>query len=191
MSDVTQYVDSWFCDLHMGGQAYLSSSKHLSRLDWKQDFEISPGDFGLLITEERVNIPPDLAAFISLRFQIALRGLVNISGRHVDPGYKGRLVFSVYNAGVRPVVLRRGDPIFMITFAKLDHVVPDRHDPRFVGIDSIKAEWMEYVKGPPVSLVKLHKQVDRLEIYLWALMSGLGGLSIAVAAGLILGLLHW
>ena len=53
-----------------------------------------------------------------------LSGLINISGFHVDPGFEGRLKFSVYNAGTADVLLRYKDPIFIlfITFTTNNHV---------------------------------------------------------------------
>lgn len=183
--DGQKFVNSWFCDLHMGGQVSLSSKEPLTELEWGKVFEILPGEFGLLITEESVNLPNDLAAFISLRFSIALRGLVNISGRHVDPGYAGKLIFSVYNAGSTPVLIRRGDPIFMITFAKLDHLAPERLNATFSKIDSIKPEWMTYVRGPPVSLLRLSTRVDKLELKFNVFIGILTTVAIAVIGAIV------
>jgi dCTP deaminase len=45
--------------------------------------------------------------------------LINVSGFHVDPGYKGNLVFSVYNAGSSQISLSAGEPCFLIWFADL------------------------------------------------------------------------
>lgn len=185
--DLGSYVGNWYCDLHLGPQAYLSSNKHLSRLDWGEDLAIGPGEFGLLITEEEVNLPSDLAAFISLRFSIAIRGLVNISGRHVDPGYRGRLVFSVYNAGTHPVMMKRGDPIFMITFAKLDHLAPGKANPTIGKIESISAEWMANVHGPPVSLPRLDERVKALEIQFRVFI----GILATVGAAAVAAFLGW
>lgn len=79
-----------------------------------------PGQFAFLLTEEVVHVPLDAIAFISIRATIKFRGLVNVSGFHVDPGYGGRLVFSVFNAGPAPVHLERGEACFLIWFASLD-----------------------------------------------------------------------
>src|SRR5208337_5222667 len=85
-----------------------------------QSFTVPPGQFAFLLTEERVTIPPNAIAFISVRAGVKFRGLVNVSGFHVDPGYHGRLVFSVFNAGPAPVHLQRGDDCFLIWYADLD-----------------------------------------------------------------------
>ncbi|HEV2482773.1 MAG TPA: hypothetical protein VGS79_24075 [Puia sp.] len=81
---------------------------------------INPGQFALLLTHETVDIPIDKIAFISIKAGIKLKGLINVSGFHVDPGFKGHLVFSVYNAGSSPISLLKGDRCFLIWFADLE-----------------------------------------------------------------------
>lgn len=83
-------------------------------------FAIPPGQFALIMTEEQIEVPDDAIAFISIKATITLGGLINISGFHVDPGYKGRLLFSVINAGPRPIHLKQGQPIFLIWYADID-----------------------------------------------------------------------
>ncbi|PYQ63310.1 MAG: deoxycytidine triphosphate deaminase, partial [Acidobacteria bacterium] len=83
-------------------------------------FTVPPGQFAFLLTEEIVAVPADAIAFISIRAKIKFRGLVNVSGFHVDPGYSGQLTFSVFNAGPTPIHLKRGQPIFLIWYASLD-----------------------------------------------------------------------
>src|SRR5205823_5938842 len=76
-------------------------------------------------TEETVTIPPDALGFISMRTRVKLGGLINVSGFHVDPGFSGRLKFSVYNAGSSTRVVQRGEPIFMLWFCNLDRATSD------------------------------------------------------------------
>lgn len=112
-------------ELSLGGEAFISSKKELTKLNEKENhIKISPGDFAILITEEYVKIPPDCMGFISIRYGYKLSGLINISGFHVDPGFEGRLKFSVYNAGTADVLLRYKDPIFIlfITYTTNNHV---------------------------------------------------------------------
>src|SRR5438552_18130984 len=89
---------------------------------------IEPGQFGLLYTEEKVRIPANVIAFISIKASVKFKGLVNISGFHVDPGYHGRLKFSVYNAGTETVPLGVGQPAFLIWFGDLDQPTEDPYD---------------------------------------------------------------
>lgn len=86
----------------------------------RQWFTIPPGQFGFILTEESVSVPEDAIALISIRARYKFLGLVNVSGFHVDPGYSGRLMFSVFNSSPNPVHLRRGDECFLIWYAGLD-----------------------------------------------------------------------
>lgn len=178
--------ENWSYNLRLGPEVYLSSEKLLTKLSGKQDsIVIQPGEFALLTTLETLNIPLDHVAFISLRFRYALKGLINISGFHVDPGFQGKLVFSVYNAGPNPVVMRYQDEVFMIIFAHLDKAVKAREHPEFDKIDRLKSEWISAVKGPAVSLTKLNRQVERLSTRVNVLITILVAV-LATAIGLIL-----
>jgi dCTP deaminase len=81
---------------------------------------IPPGQFAYLLTEEFVKIPNNAMGLISLKFGVKGPGVVNVSGFHVDPGYHGRLVFSVHNAGPAPARLHRGQKVFLLWLADLD-----------------------------------------------------------------------
>ncbi len=102
------------------GEAKDAATKTKVPLDLGEAFTVPPGQFAFLLTEERVTVPNKALAFISVRATVKFRGLVNVSGFHVDPGYSGRLVFSVFNAGPGPVHLARGDDCFLIWYADLD-----------------------------------------------------------------------
>ncbi|WP_054086922.1 MULTISPECIES: dCTP deaminase domain-containing protein [Pseudomonas syringae group] len=114
--------------LAIGSEIYVSPNEYtvdpttvtVRRLMDGEAFTIPPGQFAFLVTEEIVLIPDDALAFISVRAKIKFRGLVNVSGFHVDPGYKGQLTFAVFNSGPVPIHLKRGQSIFLIWFAGLD-----------------------------------------------------------------------
>lgn len=98
-----------------------SNSQHTKRtLLNNEAFVIPPGQFAFLLTEESVEVPIDAIAFISMKAGFKHKGLVNISGFHVDPGFKGKLLFSVYNAGPSPIHLNHNQPCFLIWYASLD-----------------------------------------------------------------------
>jgi dCTP deaminase len=83
-------------------------------------FAIPPGQFAFLLTEEVVTIPPEAMGFISMKATYKLKGLVNVSGFHVDPGWSGPLIFAVFNAGPASVHLEQGLPLFLLWIADLD-----------------------------------------------------------------------
>lgn len=161
--DVAQRVGPWNYDLHLGEQVCLSSSAQLQRLAWGDDITIGSGEFALLTTEEVLHLPLDIVGFISLRFSTAVKGLVNISGRHVDPGYHGLIVFSVYNASPSPCVIARGDAIFMIVFSRLDRPAPKKLGSKVGNLEGITSDWRTVVRGPPISLSAIANRTIQLE----------------------------
>lgn len=109
-------------ELSLGSQVFQtdSSPRAVKNLNENEKIEIKPGQFALLLTKEYVKIPEDKIAFISIKASIKFKGLVNVSGFHVDPGFEGNLMFSVYNAGPKNIVLSNGTPYFPIWFSELN-----------------------------------------------------------------------
>ncbi|MGE5604695.1 MAG: dCTP deaminase domain-containing protein [Bacteroidota bacterium] len=113
--------NNWSYDLCLGDEVYITSEKEPKILTPLEPYvNIRPGDFALLITQECIAVPPDCMAFISVKFTYKQKGLINISGFHVDPNYQGKIIFSVYNAGPNDILLKLGEPVFMIFFEELD-----------------------------------------------------------------------
>lgn len=125
---------------------------------------IPAGQFALLYTDETVNIPQNVLSFISIKAKIKLKGLVNISGFHVDPGFSGRLKFSVYNAGTKPISLTYGEPCFLLWFCELDHIDEKPYNPDHFhsGQSGICADDREQMLEPSQSPAALSKSLDDL-----------------------------
>lgn len=113
--------------LRIGNEIYISPSatadrapgKSIVQLQDKESFTIPAGQFAFLTTEEVVKVPAYAMAFISIKATQKFKGLINVSGFHVDPGFHGQLVFAVFNAGPQPITLRRGMDAFLIWFTDL------------------------------------------------------------------------
>jgi dCTP deaminase len=124
-------------------------------------FEIPPGQFAFLLTDEILTVPNDVMALINVKSSIKLRGLINVSGFHVDPGYSGRLVISVFNAGPVPIVLSAGDPCFLIWFADLDG------DPTYYykkpGFNKINSDLISRVPSRNTSLLTVSRDLALLK----------------------------
>ncbi len=138
-------VDCAAYTLSVGSEVYVSPNDQVAdpttvtvrKLAPGDAFAIPPGQFAFLLTEEIVTVPASALAFISIRARIKFRGLVNVSGFHVDPGYRGQLTFAVFNAGPVPIHIKRGQPIFLIWYASLDQETNFKKDDRVqMGIDS-------------------------------------------------------
>jgi dCTP deaminase len=155
-------------------------------------FVIPPGQFAFVETQQIVQVPSDSMAFISIKAKIKFGGLINVSGFHVDPGYRGRLLFSVYNAGPRPIVLAQGQPIFLIWYAYLDNPgVTVGHASRKVrppdSGKSIDPQLLTENAGEVLSLHSLSEKVSHLSRRVETVFivgSGLATLILLVAAGI-------
>lgn len=129
-------VDCAAYTLSVGPEVYVSPNDQTAdpttvsvrKLAPGDAFTIPPGQFAFLLTEEIVTVPADALAFISIRAKTKFRGLVNVSGFHVDPGYRGQLTFAVFNAGPVSIHLKRGQPIFLIWYASLDRETAIKKD---------------------------------------------------------------
>lgn len=156
--------EEWKYTLHLGKEIYVSTDDLPRRLKPREFFIIHPGDFVLLITREQLQIPNDVMGFISMRFRYKQKGLINVSGFHVDPGYKGRLIFSAFNAGPRDIVLCENEPLFMIFFQGMDKECQYKEElPAYLHIPS---ELIENIRGRSATLSSNANRLDKLEFYM-------------------------
>ena len=72
------------------------------------DITIPAGKQELVATLERLELPGDLVATLHIRSSLARAGIM-ASLALVDPGFRGQLTISLYNAGVEPYCMRKGD----------------------------------------------------------------------------------
>ena len=160
-------IDCAAYTLRIGNEIYVSPDgtvespdRHTKqKLSKNQGFAIPPGQFAFLLTEEKVTVPDDAIAFISIKGRTKFKGLTNISGFHTDPGYQGRLLFSVLNAGPRPLHLQQGQQLFLIWYADLDRSTKQKKSAG--GFDFIDPELVQGISGEILSLQSLSdKQSD-------------------------------
>lgn len=165
-------IESASYELSLGKEVYISALPDTPQKDRKKIFlnerdtvAIPPGQFAFLLTSEKVSVPSNAIALISMKFKAKAKGLINVSGFHVDPGYKGHLIFAVYNAGPLNFHLECGQRLFSIWFADLD-TVDER--PRQKSYDSIDTELMnspDAVSSLPSLVKRLDDMEKKLESY--------------------------
>jgi dCTP deaminase len=162
-------VDCAAYTLSIGPEVYVSPNDQTAdpttvtvrQLGEGEAFTIPPGQFAFLLTEEVISVPTDALAFISIRAKTKFRGLVNVSGFHVDPGYRGQLTFAVFNAGPVTIHLKRGQPIFLIWYATLDRETAFKKDGTIhKGIDP---ELVTAVAGELQSFASLSKKIKDVD----------------------------
>ena len=166
---VPERVDCAAYTLLIGPEVYISPNDQAAdpttvtvrKLNEGDGFTIPPGQFAFLITEEVVAVPADALAFISIRAKTKFRGLINVSGFHVDPGFRGQLTFAVFNAGPVPIHLKRGQAIFLIWYASLDsETALKKEGPVRKGLDP---ELITAVAGELQSFAGLSKKIKDVE----------------------------
>ena len=155
--------------LSLGHEVYVTQSlsatghywKSVRKLAEKQSFVIAPGHFALMITLESIHMPTNALGFLSVQTDVKFRGLVNISGFHVDPGSSGKITFAVFNAGPNPVHLKQGDPIFRLWIASLD--ATDCSPNQRPLSPNISIDAVNNISSPLESLQGLAKKVEIID----------------------------
>jgi dCTP deaminase len=180
-------IDNVAYELCLGNEVYLTDSTTGKKeiLDAKNSqVVIKPGQFALLLTNETVTIPNDILAFISIKFSQKIKGLVNVSGFHVDPGFVGKIIFSVYNAGPATIVLDKDKPYFMIWFSKLTSSSTP-YAGKHKNQQEISAENINALKGelasPNILLERIKSNESLLKNFIWAAGITIGlGITLSV-----------
>lgn len=79
------------------------------KLKKKEPLILQPGDFLIGITEEDIQLPPDIMARLDGRSSLGRLGVViHLTAARFDPGWKGKAVIELGNLGIMPVVLYAG-----------------------------------------------------------------------------------
>jgi dCTP deaminase len=81
--------------------------------------ELSPGAYCGVVSLEKLVLPQQIIARIGSKRALSYDGVILLTGSLVDPGYEGHLLFGLYNASQRRVVLRQGKKICNIVFERL------------------------------------------------------------------------
>jgi dCTP deaminase len=170
---VPERVKNGAYELALGTEVYLTDSKtgkvEIINADGNRQVDLNPGQFALLLTLEKVHVPADKIAFISIKAGEKLKGLVNVSGFHVDPGFHDHLLFSVYNAGPSTIVLNFNEPYFPIWFAEMKHELSENeayndNNEHFGKLEHIPAKYIEFLKrGELTSPKALLDKIDQVE----------------------------
>lgn len=158
-------------NLKMGAEVYVSpvsdnDPPSVRKLAENDAFRIPPGQFAFLLTHEAVHVPTNAFALVALRArELQFRGLINVSGFHIDPGYNGRLVLAVYNAGPGEVHLREGSTLFEVFFADLDEATDRPYNAKGnkLPLMRIEPEVISAVAGKSETLEGLKNKIGDVE----------------------------
>lgn len=82
------------------------------------DIIMQPGSHQLVVTLEKIELPDDLAGTLHIRSSLARSGII-ASLALVDPGFRGQLTISLFNAGAEVVEMKRGDGFLQMSLHAL------------------------------------------------------------------------
>ena len=87
---------------------------------------LDQGETVVLRSFETLAMPPNVGGIAFPPAHVSVQGLLMTNPGHVDPGYYGKMHFTVINMGRKPFHLRRGDKIVRLLLFKLavDPLVP-------------------------------------------------------------------
>jgi dCTP deaminase len=190
-------VDCAAYTMRIGDEAFVSpegrdtrKSGLLHRLEHKAPIVIPPGQFAYLTTREFITLPQDFLGFINMKSGLKNSGLVNVSGFHVDPGYSGKLLFAVFNAGPQTITVRCDQDAFLIWFARLDGAT-EKYARTKVGFREIDTTLMALIPAETASLNSLNTRLDQLDrriSYVLGILTLVGAVVLATIASVIAGL---
>ena len=186
--DFQRSFRDWKYHLHLGREVYISTNDCPKQLKRGEYIVIKPGDFVLLITRETIKLPKDVMAFISMRFDYKQKGLINVSGFHVDPLYNGKLIFSAFNAGPKDIVLKENDAVFMIFFQGInmcEYGKVDKHNDKNNRFTSLPSDMIESIRGTSTTLSSNANRLDKLEFYIKII----GGIVVTTTLSIIVRLI--
>jgi len=86
----------------------------------EEEIQIPPKTHVLVRTIERVELPNDVGGIVKLRSSLSRIGVMLNNAGWVDPGFKGTLTLSMFNANDVPVKIRAGTRFFQLLLLKLD-----------------------------------------------------------------------
>lgn len=170
-------------DLRLGEEFYISGSAAPGSLSTRKPYlTLKPGQFAILTCHEKLDLAQNVIGLITLRNRFKMQGLVNVSGFHVDPTFKGRLVFAVQNVGPNDIRLRHMDPTFTIFFAEVRSPKDEKRPTR----RGIELDDVRQLGGSSITLAKLQKQVSTLR----TLLLIYGSFAVALLIALIVNILR-
>ena len=107
-------------DMRVGRKAVVGGTKKIINLEEENVLTLQPGNYGLIISFERLKLPKSVFVRIGPKKRFAYEGLILLSGSVVDPGYEGHLLLGYYNASQRDLPIRYQSKICNLVFTHFE-----------------------------------------------------------------------
>lgn len=105
-------------DFRIGTRGIVGGDSSETDLTQKR-LVIDPGSYAGVISMEKIKLPPNVFAQIGSKRKFSYDGLILLTGSIIDPGYEGYLLFGLYNASTKKVVLPIRTKICNVVFHRL------------------------------------------------------------------------
>jgi dCTP deaminase len=124
--DALDYTaDSWVqsasLDLHVGNIYVPETDPETfgGTNNPKDNHVLEAGHTAVIVTNEILDLPNDIAAIGFPPSHISARGVLTTNPGHVDAGYNGPLSLTIINMGRTPFEIRRGDLMITLLFFRM------------------------------------------------------------------------
>jgi len=152
---------------------------------------LDAGHTAIVQTLEELDFPRDLAAIGFPPTTVSTRGLLMTNPGHVDPGYKGRMKFTVINMARESYPLRRGDIIVTLLFFRLNPPAKKSYSERYSTIQSnVTEEQLSKLAKDFLNFERRTEDIARDIAKKSERMSVLIGIGLPIAIVLLAGILN-
>ena len=143
-------------DLRVGSQGISTSSNGVMDVSRKGFFDLHPGDFGILVTQELIEFDDRHAARIGLRSKYARKGIIATTGPQVDPGFKGRLKIGITNLSPHAVAFPYEDDFITLEIHRLSQPVAEPYSGPYQGVERLSPDDIAAVtEGDNIGFAKM------------------------------------
>lgn len=118
-------------DFRVGKEGLTAEGREKIDIEKKGLMVLEAGDFGVISSLEKVEMPSDYAARIGIRSYYSRQGLFAATGPQVDPGFRGRLFVTVINLSPNPITLPYKEKLLTLEFHKLNEPAEKPYDGEF------------------------------------------------------------
>lgn len=144
-------------DLTLGDEYYICSDTEapdIKRLAPGEDLIVPPRATFFVISREKLCIPRDICANVSLAFGLIKKGIVFAVQPPIDPGYHGAIIALMHNMSDERIILNYGRHILNVVYHKLISEVPVE--------DSYKGDYDDITLGKFCTTAVKHSAIVNL-----------------------------
>lgn len=119
---IIQNVKSASYDLTLGDKYYICSEKEkpdIKKMGENESITVPPRATFFVISKEKLYIPHDICASVSLAFGLIRKGIIFAVQPPIDPGYHGAIVALLHNMSDEEITLKQGMHILNIVYYRL------------------------------------------------------------------------